>query len=71
MFGPLEFCTGHEIGDKCNSAFGPTDLQGGDLTINGDDYLVQEEWSNRAPLSPTELTTDGVTTVVANMCSMS
>lgn len=36
---------GQEIGDKCNFTFGPPD-GGGDITINGNPYEVQEEWDN-------------------------
>jgi hypothetical protein len=70
--GPVQayFCTGDEIGDKCRSAFGPKDPQGGDIILNGDFYLVQEEWSNRAPISPTELNVNGQTVAMANKCSM-
>lgn len=38
--------SGQEIGDKCAWQFGPTDAQGGDVTWNGHDYIVQEEWDN-------------------------
>ncbi|HEY1348029.1 MAG TPA: hypothetical protein VGF67_00215 [Ktedonobacteraceae bacterium] len=38
---------GNEIGDKCNFNFGPTNAQGGDITINGHPYEVQKEWDNR------------------------
>lgn len=37
---------GNEIGDKCNFNFGPTNAQGGDITINGHPYEVQKEWDN-------------------------
>lgn len=39
--------SGNEIGDKCNFNFGPTNAQGGDITINGHPYEVQKEWDNR------------------------
>lgn len=39
--------SGQEIGDKCNFNFGPTNAQGGDITINGHPYEVQKEWDNR------------------------
>lgn len=38
--------SGQEIGDKCNFTFGPPDGGGGDITINGDPYEVQQEWDN-------------------------
>lgn len=38
--------SGNEIGDKCNFNFGPTNAQGGDITINGHPYEVQKEWDN-------------------------
>lgn len=37
---------GQEIGDKCNFTFGPLDANGGDLNVNGDEYIVQQEWDN-------------------------
>ena len=40
--------SGQEIGDKCNFTFGPLDGLGGDVTWNGNDYIVQEEWDNAA-----------------------
>lgn len=39
--------SGNEIGDKCNFTFGPTNAQGGDITINGHPYEIQKEWDNR------------------------
>lgn len=36
----------HEIGDECDFVFGPRDQFGGDVTFNGHDYIVQEEWNN-------------------------
>lgn len=38
---------GQEIGDKCNFTFGKQGADGGDITMNGHRYLVQEEWSNK------------------------
>lgn len=35
-----------EIGDKCSSFIGPIDDNGGDILLNGDEYIVQKEWSN-------------------------
>jgi hypothetical protein len=69
-FGPFQFCGKGEIGDKCNSAYGPADPQSGDIILNGHNYLVQEEWSNRAPLSATELDVNGNPSPAANKCSM-
>lgn len=37
--------SGEEIGDKCAWQFGPT-TGGGDVTWNGNPYMVQEEWDN-------------------------
>ena len=37
---------GSEIGDKCNSAPGPQNTDGGDAFLHGHEYLVQQEWSN-------------------------
>jgi hypothetical protein len=36
---------GYEIGDECAWMFGPVS-NGGDVTLNGHPYIVQEEWSN-------------------------
>jgi len=38
---------GNEIGDKCAWIFGTRSSNGGDVTWNGDSYLVQKEWDNR------------------------
>lgn len=38
---------GQEIGDKCVMTFGPTDDIGADVTLHGDPYIVQREYSNR------------------------
>lgn len=37
---------GQEIGDKCNFTFGPLDANGGDISVNGDEYILQQEWDN-------------------------
>jgi len=38
-----------EIGDKCESAFGPRRANGANVTLNhGHSYLLQAEWSNAA-----------------------
>jgi hypothetical protein len=39
--------TGSEIGDKCAWIFGSINSSGGDVTWNGHNYIVQEEWDNR------------------------
>lgn len=36
-----------EIGDKCLRDFGSVDATGANITLNGDSYIVQEEYSNR------------------------
>jgi hypothetical protein len=41
-----------EIGDKCGGFWGPQDASGSDVVLNGHGYIVQEEWSNLAPLTP-------------------
>jgi hypothetical protein len=69
--GYFSLCFGGEIGDKCNDVFAAKDSSNGDLSLNGDEYLVQEEWSNRAPLSATELDEDGQLSIAANKCTMS
>lgn len=38
--------TGAEIGDKCAYTYGPTAANGSDITMNGNPYIVQEEFSN-------------------------
>jgi hypothetical protein len=35
-----------EIGDLCAWTFGPDNSQGGDVTWNSHNYLVQQEWNN-------------------------
>lgn len=37
---------GFEIGDKCGFVFGPVDGKAGDVVLNGNSYLVQQEWDN-------------------------
>lgn len=39
---------GNEIGDKCRNSYGPTIAGGGDVALHGHNYLVQEEYSNKA-----------------------
>ena len=38
--------TGAEIGDKCAYTYGTTAPNGSDITMNGNPYIVQEEFSN-------------------------
>lgn len=38
--------TGSEIGDKCAYNFGAVGSNGSNVTLNGDPYIVQQEWSN-------------------------
>ena len=38
--------SGQEIGDKCAWTFGSINPDGGNITMNGDRYLVQQEWDN-------------------------
>ena len=38
--------TGEENGDKCNFDFGGPPNPAGNVTINGNPYLIQQEWSN-------------------------
>jgi Phosphate-induced protein 1 conserved region len=38
---------GFEIGDKCAWTFGSTGLTGGDVTLHGNTFYVQREYSNR------------------------
>ncbi len=40
--------TGNEIGDKCAYNFGSVSANGSNVTLNGDPYIVQQEWSNAA-----------------------
>ena len=37
-----------EIGDLCNFVFGTRDANGGDVVWNSHEYIVQEEWDNKA-----------------------
>lgn len=37
-----------EIGDKCAYIFGSVGADGGNLSLNGNRYVVQQEWSNTA-----------------------
>lgn len=37
-----------EVGDKCESSFGGLGPDNGNVTLNGDRYLLQKEWSNAA-----------------------
>lgn len=37
---------GAEIGDKCNRVFGYAAPDGTNIVLNGDQYQIQEEWSN-------------------------
>ena len=70
----FQFCTGGEIGDKCEGVFGQRDSSGlGDLNLNGDEYLVQAEWSNRFPASSNAYDVNGnaTVTVAPNKCSLS
>ncbi|MCU1594469.1 MAG: hypothetical protein JWO12_1861 [Frankiales bacterium] len=39
---------GDEGSDQCNFEFGPTDASGADIRINGNPYIVQQEWRNSA-----------------------
>ncbi|MBX5449346.1 hypothetical protein [Thermogemmatispora sp.] len=39
---------GSEIGDKCSWEFGALDADGGNVSWNGNRYIVQEEWNNRS-----------------------
>ena len=38
--------SGNEIGDKCAWTFGPRGSDGGDISLNGNSYLLQQEWDN-------------------------
>ncbi len=40
--------SGNEIGDKCAWNFGSLNSSGGDVTWNGNNYIVQKEWNNKA-----------------------
>jgi len=37
---------GQEIGDLCNTSYGPLRKDGSDVTLHGHDYVTQEIWSN-------------------------
>lgn len=37
---------GYEIGDKCANSFGTIQSDGHNITLNGNPYIVQLEWSN-------------------------
>jgi hypothetical protein len=37
---------GYEIGDKCAYQYGTVAANGSNVVLNGDPYIVQEEWSN-------------------------
>jgi hypothetical protein len=39
---------GQEIGDKCVRTYGTVNQDGSSVVLNGDPYIVQEEWSNAA-----------------------
>jgi hypothetical protein len=36
-----------EIGDKCESSFGPLAADNSDVSLHGHPYLLQQEWSNK------------------------
>ena len=38
--------SGAEIGDKCSTSYGPLNPDGSNIVINGNPYIVQEEWDN-------------------------
>jgi hypothetical protein len=38
--------TGYEIGDKCAYNYGAVSPDGHNVTLNGNPYIVQQEWSN-------------------------
>ncbi len=40
--------SGNEIGDKCAYMYGNVASDGSNVTLNGDPYIVQQEWSNAA-----------------------
>jgi hypothetical protein len=37
---------GQEIGDKCSWNFGTINADGSNMTLNGNPYIIQQEWSN-------------------------
>jgi hypothetical protein len=45
-FGWRDNADSTEIGDKCQTDFGAYGADGGNITLHGDRYLLQSQWSN-------------------------
>ena len=59
-----------EIGDACNFNFTPRNSIGADVYLNGDPYIVQQEYSNAAHTCAVDLPTNGFCpTAVSNVCA--
>jgi uncharacterized repeat protein (TIGR01451 family) len=59
-----------EIGDACNFTFSPRNDNGADVYLNGDPYIVQEEWSNAPATCAIDLPTNGFCSgSVSNVCA--
>lgn len=44
--GWIDDVDGQEIGDKCSWNFGTISSNGANMTLNGNPYIIQQEWSN-------------------------
>jgi uncharacterized repeat protein (TIGR01451 family) len=61
-----------EIGDACNFTFTPRNSSGADVFINGNPYVVQEEYSNAVHTCAIDLPTNGFCSgSVSSVCSPS
>ncbi len=59
-----------EIGDACNFNFAPLNTLGADVYINGNPYIVQQEWSNAASTCAIDQPTNGFCAgSVSNVCA--
>ena len=59
-----------EIGDACNFNFAPRSDIGADVYLNGDPYIVQQEWSNATHTCGIDLPTNGFCAgSVSNACA--
>ena len=50
---------GYEIGDACLGVTGPRRVDGSNVTLHGNPYLVQAEWSNAAAPVPNDTLANG------------
>jgi uncharacterized repeat protein (TIGR01451 family) len=59
-----------EIGDACNFNFSPRNDIGADVYLNGNPYILQQEWSNAVHTCAVDLPTNGFCGgSVSNVCS--